>query len=178
MASIWICSREAMPALVERLGCARLVSLLPENAQPPRPAAVAEADHLRIIVDDVDEPLEGFILPAEEHVEQLVAFLRESPADRPLVIHCLAGVSRSTAAALVALVLDAPGREHEAAALMRSAAPFADPNRRLITVADAFLGRGGALVAALDSMGESEWLKDVRTFNLPRTLNGVVREQA
>src|SRR5262245_60537304 len=139
MASILICGKDHMPKAVERMRPARIVSLLPEDQQPPTPPDVSESDHLRILIDDINEPADGLILPGEEHVEQLVSFLRESPADRSLVIHCMAGVSRSTAAALVALALDAPGREREAAALLRAAAPFAHPNRRLVEIADAYL---------------------------------------
>ena len=60
----------------------------------------------------------------------------------------------------------------EAAALLRAAAPFADPNRLIIELADASLGRHGALVAALDSMGESDWMRGVKSFTLPRSLHG------
>jgi predicted protein tyrosine phosphatase len=167
---IWVCGVQDMPEVVNRLRPVRVVSLLPETLQPVTPPAVAPSDHLRIVVDDIDEPAEGLVLPNETHVRQLVAFVRETPPETSIVIHCLAGVSRSTAAALVTLALDRPGRETEAASLLRAAAPFADPNRRLIEVADQVLARDGALVKALESMGESEWLKDVRAFELPRSL--------
>jgi predicted protein tyrosine phosphatase len=172
VACIAICSVEDMPGVVARLQPARVVSLLTGNAQPATPPEVQSEDHLRILVDDIEGPEAGFIAPSEAHVEQLIAFLRASPPHVSIVIHCLAGVSRSPAAALVALALDAPGQEMEAAALLRAAAPFADPNRLIIELADVSLGRNGALVAALDSMGESDWLRGVKSFTLPRSLHG------
>jgi len=102
-------------------------------------------------------------------VEQIVQFLRASPPEVPLVIHCHAGVSRSTATALVALALDAPGREREAAALLRQMSPFAYPNELLVKHADDALGRRGALLDALESMGNPRSL-DIKPFYLPRLL--------
>jgi predicted protein tyrosine phosphatase len=98
--------------------------------------------------------------------------VRSSPPDVALVIHCLAGISRSPAAALIALAHDARGREREAASLLRKAAPFARPNRLLVQLADSALRRGGALVAALDSIGtpEPEALLNFEPFFLPRVL--------
>ncbi len=68
-------------------------------------------------------------------------------------MHCHAGVSRSTAFAygLIAHQLGA-GREDEAfrALLMITRKPW--PNRRIIEILDASLGREGRLLAPLDAM--------------------------
>ena len=50
-------------------------------------------------------------------------------------------------------LLDAEGREQEAALALRAAAPHALPNTRIIALADRILGREGRLVAARDAMG-------------------------
>ena len=110
-----VCSLEEMPQMAESLRPGRLISLLPAIDQPPTPEYVHPSDHLRVLVDDVDYPEEGVSTPACDHIAQLLAFLRETPRETSLLIHCLAGVSRSPAAALIALVLEAPGRELEAA---------------------------------------------------------------
>ena len=68
-------------------------------------------------------------------------------------MHCYAGVSRSMAGGLIALTLDAEGREEETARVLREAAPHALPNARIIALADRILDRQGRLVAARDSMG-------------------------
>jgi predicted protein tyrosine phosphatase len=82
-----------------------------------------------------------------------VAFLRSWPGDEPLLLHCYAGVSRSMAAALIALCLEHDGRELEAAQILRAAAPHAQPNARMVALADQILGRQGRLVAAKEAMG-------------------------
>jgi predicted protein tyrosine phosphatase len=159
-----------MPDVVERMRPHGLISLLPAANQPPTPLEIRKGGHLRILVDDIDEPQPGYTAPARAHVAELVGFLRATPPRASLVIHCLAGVSRSTAAALIALALDAPGREAEAARVLREASPFASPNRLLVSLADRELGRKGALVAALDAMGEPDWSRDFEAFLLPRQL--------
>jgi predicted protein tyrosine phosphatase len=159
-----------MPDVVDQVRPGRLISLLPAALQPATPPLLKPSDHLRVLIDDIEQPVEGFAAPARAHIEELVRFLRASPPELSLVIHCQAGVSRSPAAALVALVLDAPGREREAASLLRQAAPFACPNRLLVGLADGALARGGALVAALDAIGEPEWVDDWGPFYLPRVL--------
>ena len=81
-------------------------------------------------------------------------FLRRwKPEAGPVLIHCYAGVSRSMATALIGLVLKAPVREAEAALALRAAAPHAQPNRRMVAIADEILGCGGRLVAARETMG-------------------------
>jgi predicted protein tyrosine phosphatase len=170
MPQIWVCGVDEMPDLVERMRPGRLISLLPAEDQPPTPLQVRASNHLRVLVDDIDRPAVGLLAPATTHIEQLISFLRQSPPGASILIHCLAGVSRSPAAALVALALQAPGRELEAAAALRRAGPFVNPNRLIVELADAALARNGALVAALESMGEPDMSFDFTAFMLPRTL--------
>ena len=74
-----------------------------------------------------------------------------------MVIHCYAGVSRSTAAAFIAACALAPERpEIEIARALRAASPTASPNTRLIEIADRMLGRAGRMVAAVDAIGRGE----------------------
>jgi len=170
MPSIWVCGLDDVPDLVERVRPGRLISLLPADEQPPTPLGMRTADHLRVLVDDIDQPQRGLSTPELSHVRRLVTFLRASPPRTSIVIHCLAGVSRSPAAALVALALETPGRERDAAETLRRAAPFASPNRRIVELADRALDRKGALVAALDSIGDADFTFDLGAFRLPRML--------
>ena len=84
----------------------------------------------------------------------MIDFLRAwSHDDGALLVHCVAGISRSMAVALIALVVKAGGRELEAAQVLRNAAPHAWPNTRMVALADQILGCGGRLVAAREAMG-------------------------
>jgi predicted protein tyrosine phosphatase len=76
-------------------------------------------------------------------------------------------VSRSTAAALTALVVKAPGRELDAARALRAAAPHAQPNRRMVAIGDALLGCEGRLIAARDVIGYGPALLQGPLFSVP-----------
>ena len=153
---IYICSLEEMPRHAARLKPSRLISLLAEEEQPPTPRSIAAERHLRVEINDIAEPMPGQVMPEAHHIEPLIAFLQDRGPDESLLVHCYAGVSRSTATALIALSLDARGREVEAALRLRQAAPHAQPNRRIVELADRLLGRRGRLLAALDTMGAAD----------------------
>jgi predicted protein tyrosine phosphatase len=153
---LFVCNLLEMPDHVRALRPDFLVSLLPPREPPARPAGMPTARPLRVEIDDVCEGRDGVICPGETHVAELVGFLARRAPRETVLLHCWAGISRSTAAALVALVLESRGREREAADRLRAAAPHAQPNRRVVELADRLLGREGRLVAALDAMGPAE----------------------
>ena len=62
-------------------------------------------------MDDITEPIDGYVAPAEEHVEQVLSFVRGWDRGAPLVVHCYAGISRSTAGAFVAACALNPQRD-------------------------------------------------------------------
>ena len=150
---IYVCSLFEMEHYVRALRPGYLVSLIQPELQPPTPAGLEPGRHLRVAVHDVSVGSWGSIVPEDEHVRSLVTFLEERSRDEGILFHCYAGISRSTAGALIALSIDMDGRELEAAQLLRRAAPFAQPNSRLIELADRILRRDGRLVAARRAMG-------------------------
>jgi predicted protein tyrosine phosphatase len=128
-----------------------------DPGEPP-PAGYAERpSRLRLIFYDVDEDTDFEFGPERHHVQAIISFARRiASAEGQLLVHCSAGVSRSAAAALTvyATWLGA-GRENEAVEAMFRAAPGALPNLRLVGLADELLGRGGALLRALENVGWS-----------------------
>jgi predicted protein tyrosine phosphatase len=71
-----------------------------------------------------------------------------------LVVHCWAGISRSTAAAFAALCAINPDVDEELIARrLREASPTAYPNRLMIRLADAALGRRGRMMQAIEGIG-------------------------
>ncbi|MDX1540579.1 MAG: hypothetical protein R3349_04170 [Geminicoccaceae bacterium] len=165
---IYVCNLHDMPSHVGTVQPSHLVSLVTSAEQPPTPETILVERHLRIEIDDISEPMPGGVLPERHHVERLVEFLRVwEHDDAPLLIHCVAGVSRSMASALIGLVLKANGREDEAARHLRREAPHAQPNRRIIALADEILGLGGRLIAAREAMGPAEVLIHGPLVRLP-----------
>ena len=130
---IFVCNLHEMPTNVGVLRPSHLVSLVTLAEQPPTPEGILIERHLRIEIDDITEPIPGAVLPERHHVEDLIAFMRVwKHDDDPLLIHCVAGVSRSMASALIALVLKAGGREAEPRRPTRSGPtrPSKPPDRR------------------------------------------------
>ena len=159
MSVIYVCNLIEMPGHAAALRVSHLVSLVAPNEQPPTPMGIAGERHHRVAIHDINEPLDGHILPGAEHIRGLIDFVRAwSHEEAPILIHCVAGISRSMAAALITLVIKAPGRELEAARHVRNAAPHAYPNRRMIAVADQLLGCAGRLIAAREAMGPANLL--------------------
>jgi len=131
-----------------------LVSLLSPEHMIKTPAGFEASRHLKLGVNDIVDPAAGTAPPARAHIDALLEFSRGWNAGQPLLIHCWAGISRSMATAFTILCDRlGPDREIEIARAMRLRAPHAQPNRLLVQHADDALGRGGRMVAALNSMG-------------------------
>ncbi|MGF1610095.1 MAG: tyrosine phosphatase family protein [Kiloniellales bacterium] len=165
-----VCSLADMPGCVARLRPRHVVSLLPPHELPATPAGLAPERHLRLGLDDVYEALPGQVAPARSHIEALVGFAAGWDRDTPLLVHCFAGISRSTAAALILLCLESERREAEAAELLARQAPHAQPNRRMIELADELLGRRGRLSAAVAAMGPASLVMPGPLVTLPSRL--------
>jgi predicted protein tyrosine phosphatase len=151
---IYVCNLQDLPSHIQALSPSHLVSLVAAEEQPATPSGMLVERHLRVVIHDISEPLFGHILADEQHVAGLIAFVRAwRHEEAPMLIHCMAGISRSMAAALIALVTKAGGHEIEAAEQLRRAAPHAYPNRRMIALADQLLKCEGRLIAAREAMG-------------------------
>jgi predicted protein tyrosine phosphatase len=139
---------------VARVGASHLVTLINVNTLVERPASIPESRHLFLGMSDISAAMEGHVVPAEEHVERFLAFIRAWDRAAPLVIHCWAGISRSTAAAYIAACALGPSRdEEEIAAGLRAVSPSATPNARLVAIADNILGRDGRMSEAIERIG-------------------------
>jgi predicted protein tyrosine phosphatase len=151
---IHVCSLSKVPETVRATGAQSLVTLLDKGTPVKRPSGIAAEKHLVVMLSDIVVEAEGHTLPSESHVENLLAFVRQWDQTAPLLIHCWAGVSRSTAAAFITACALRPHRdEAEIAQAVRTKSPTATPNSRLVTIADAMLGRNGRMVAAIEKIG-------------------------
>ncbi|MFV2091584.1 MAG: tyrosine phosphatase family protein [Hyphomicrobiales bacterium] len=134
------------------------------------PGGIDPDHHLKISVNDIAVPAPGLVAPSHAHAQAIIDFAGRWDRAAPMLIHCYAGISRSTAAALIVLcACEPPGQEASLAGKMRAAAPFARPNPLLISSADAVLGRGGKLTEALLAMGNAELAWQGELFRLSVT---------
>ncbi|HEY7299214.1 MAG TPA: protein-tyrosine phosphatase family protein [Xanthobacteraceae bacterium] len=151
---IHVCSLARLHQTVGESGARHIVTLLKDIDLVQRPDCVLASNHLILGMDDIAEPLDGHVAPADEHVAELVRFVRNWDRAKPLVVHCYAGISRSTAAAYVAACALNPGRcEFAIARELRRRSATAYPNPRIVNIADRMLGRSGRMVAAIETIG-------------------------
>lgn len=151
---IYITSLAEMPQYVRMLRPSHLISIVQPEFQPPRPAEIELLNHHRVGVHDIWEPTPDRRLIEHNDVDALIEFIEEWNPDRgSLLVHCFAGVSRSTATALIAHAIKS-GSPERAARELRQAAPHALPNRRVVYLADEILGFDGELIRAYEAMGQ------------------------
>jgi predicted protein tyrosine phosphatase len=151
---IHVCSLARLHETVDSAGARHIVTLLRNTDQVVRPQVVTEQNHLILSMDDIAQPLEGYELPGETHVTRLIEFVTRWDRAAPMVVHCYAGISRSSAAAYTAACALNPKRdEAEIAKAIRRASPIASPNARIVALADAALGRNGRMVRAIEEIG-------------------------
>jgi predicted protein tyrosine phosphatase len=154
MPTLHICPLHDLDHVLATTRASHLVSLLTKGTPANCPGSISSANHLAISVSDIVEPLEGHILADLEHVAPMIDFAHAWPREAPMVIHCWAGISRSTAAAFVTACALAPHRDEMSIALaLRAASPMATPNRRIVEIADGLLVREGRMVEAIRFIG-------------------------
>ncbi|MDH7791926.1 tyrosine phosphatase family protein [Ochrobactrum sp. AN78] len=132
------------------------------------PSTSGTTKRLSLIFNDIVEPRDGLVMPESVHIEQFLEFTSTWDRARPLLIHCYAGVSRSTAAAYIAaLSFDAQLDEAQLARTLRERSPSATPNMRLIELADEILARKGRMVEAIRAIGHGKDAFEGNVFSLP-----------
>jgi predicted protein tyrosine phosphatase len=169
--TIYVAPLSLVEATVADASVSHLVTLINGETLIATPPTIEPERHLKLAMNDICEPQEGLVLPCEEHVSNLVNFALGWDRKAPLLIHCWAGISRSTAAAYIALcALNPRADEHELARALRRASPTAYPNRRLIALGDAALSRQGRMIAAVEHIGRGRIAEEAEVFVLPALL--------
>jgi predicted protein tyrosine phosphatase len=131
-------------------GVTHILSILDPEWPDPE-AFLAYDPHFRATLrfHDAIEPDPDVLLPQKGDVEAILTFGRDAAEAGALLIHCHAGISRSTAATLMILAQAHPHEnENELADRLLQTRPQAWPNSRMITFADELLDRNGRLMAA------------------------------
>ncbi len=154
MSAIVVCPLSRLSETVAAYKASHIVTLINNGTVFARPPVVEAANHLHVAIHDISEAADGMVLPAEEHVSRTLAFMRGWDRSAPIVVHCYAGISRSTAAAFSAFCAARPDvDEEEIARRIRERSPEATPNARIVAIADEILGRSGRMVRAIRKIG-------------------------
>jgi len=169
MSRLIVTPYSAVEATVLRHKPSHVLTLMAEAVDTPR--SIQPERHLRIQVHDIAEPIEGAVAPDQKHITDILAFARGWDRTDPLLVHCWAGISRSTAAAYILLCdIHGPGHEQAIARALRFRAPHAQPNRLMIRHADALMGRDKQMIEAVEAMGEGRVVWEGAVTELPLSL--------
>jgi predicted protein tyrosine phosphatase len=145
-----------------------MITLLDPSSMIETPNGLSPETHLKLGLNDVNHAQAGLISPAAAHAAAVLDHAQDWDQSAPLLVHCWAGVSRSTASAfMVACALNPDVSPHTIAHYIRAASPTATPNRLLTAFADDLLGRGGKMVDAIDSIGIGKDCWEGVAFDLP-----------
>ncbi len=165
---IYVGPLSAVAHAVEASGVGYLVTLINDQTMIETPASIEPRRHLRLAMNDISEPQPGLVPPDDSHVQDLIDFVAGWDRRLPMLIHCWAGISRSTAAAFIALCTLNPGiDEMHIAQTLRAASPTATPNKRLVLLADGLLKRDGRMTRAVEGIGRGETTLEGALFQLP-----------
>lgn len=104
--------------------------------------------HLQLDVHDIESEIEGMSACCDTRMGRIIEFVGGWDRNAPILIHCWAGISRSTATAYITACVHNPGADERVIAeALRDASPTATPNRRFVALADQALGRNGRMSA-------------------------------
>jgi predicted protein tyrosine phosphatase len=151
---IIVCGLSAAQSQIDLHGAKHVISILGPETPHRDFSGIDRTQHLRLTFNDINAETPGLIAPHSGDAARLVNFIKAWDQKSPMLIHCWAGISRSTASAFTALcVLRPDAEEMELAQELRQASPSATPNRMITMQVDQLLGRGGRMSQAVESIG-------------------------
>jgi predicted protein tyrosine phosphatase len=167
--TIIVCPLSLAPGIAKERSVSRAVSLLDRDTAFP--ALGLGERHLQLDVHDIEAEIDGLDACCDTRMGRILEFVRGWDRDAPILIHCWAGISRSTATAYITACLHNPNADERAIAqALRDASPTATPNRRFIALADAALGRKGRMNDAIEAIGRGypRWpdIREAEPFTL------------
>jgi predicted protein tyrosine phosphatase len=151
---IVVCGLNAAQGQVNEHGAKSVISILGPETPHRDFIGIERNRHLRLTFNDINAATSGLVAPQLRDAKLLVDFVQNWDQAEPLLIHCWAGISRSTASAFAALCILQPEMdEMTLAKALRKASPSATPNKMITLHVDQVLGRAGRMLTAVESIG-------------------------
>jgi predicted protein tyrosine phosphatase len=167
--TIHVSSMSALAGVTARLETYDLLTLLSPNHPDTDWSGFTCERHVRLAFHDIAEARPGLIAPDIQTMQAILDFGRDEGGARAMLIHCWAGISRSSAAAFAIACDRNPGFERDIATELRGRAPAVTPNRLMVALADDLLQRDGRMIAAIEAIGRGAEAAEGEPYQLPLT---------
>ena len=168
---IAVCPLSRLSETVAAHKPSRVISILDPGWDFPELGPTYVGRHLCLEFHDIHFPTLDRVAPAATHIDRLLRFLKRWDPKDPLLIHCRAGIGRSTATAFIAACYHNPDTdERRIAADLRQASSVARPNKTLIRIADNAMNRKGRMLAAMEeALRDATWVEvsEGEPFQIP-----------
>jgi len=156
----------AVALMVRRCSASHLLTCLHDDLVQT-PVSIERARHLRLVMHDIAEAIPDHTPPDARHIARIIDFAHDWGGHSAMVVHCFAGISRSTAAAFIALcAINPEAPEERIARQLRAASPTAMPNRLMVRLADEALARRGRMISAVQGMSPAQPAAEAIPFAL------------
>jgi predicted protein tyrosine phosphatase len=163
---LYVCPLSGLSGVAAGLDRFDLLTLLSPGHEAADHRALNCDWHLELSFHDITEIRPGLVAPDRAIMQAILDFARAA-RERKLLIHCWAGISRSSAAAYVVACDSNPGFEQAIAEELRRRAPSVTPNRLMVSLADDLLGRSGRMTEAIHSIGRGAEAFEGEPYQLP-----------
>jgi predicted protein tyrosine phosphatase len=165
--AIYVSSLSALGRATAKLSSYDLLTLLSPDHPSENWSDPACDRHQRLAFHDIAEPMAGLTAPTRDTMQAILDFGRTASPHHAMLVHCWAGISRSSAAAFAIACDRNPGFEHDIAQELRRRAPFVTPNRLMIQLADDLLQRDGRMSQAIAGIGRGAEASEGEPYDLP-----------
>lgn len=156
---VFVCSRNQVSRKTSKLGITHVLSLLDPGKKPYLHPSTPNKNWLLLHFEDNLEAHQPNS-PTKDHVKLILDWAKKLPNDAILLVHCEAGVSRSTAAAFAILVQHhGVDNIEDCASMLLDVRPEACPNPLITLWADEILECGGKLHAVAETIAKQKLLK-------------------
>ena len=117
-----------------------------------------EPKQLILRFDDINQPMDDYVIPQMSHIKRALEFA-DKIEDGSLLVHCHAGISRSSAIALAVIAKRlGSGKEEEAVKTLEHVNPNCRPNKSIVEMTDELLERDWKLYKEVDEkMSFTKW---------------------
>lgn len=158
MPTYYVCSRNQVARLTSKVGATHILSLLDPGVRPYLHPKTDRNNWLLISCCDLlnENQLNS---PKREQVQQILDWGKKLPSDAIVIVHCEAGISRSTAAALALMAQDTDNDIDTCIKRLIDVRPTACPNPIIAKYADEILNCNGKLYNAANQLANKYLLK-------------------